>query len=142
MSEATRVHLPRPRKRLLAAFLCPIVLLTTGIATAQENIDLDTAKRIRDTASNHSQIMEMAGYFTDVTGPRLTGSPNLKRAEEYARDKLRDWGLENAHLEAWGPFGRGWSLEKFHRECAFAPVQPTHRLPQSLESWHERRGPQ
>ena len=62
---------------------------------------------------NHSQIMEMAGYLTDVTGPRLTGSPNLKRAEEYARDKLREWGLENAHLEAWGPFGRGWSLESF-----------------------------
>jgi len=113
MSEATRVHLPRPRKRALAALLCPIVLLTTGIAIAQEKIDLDTANRIRDTALNHSQIMEMVGYLTDVTGPRLTGSPNLKRAEEYARDKLRDWGLENAHLEAWGPFGRGWSLEGF-----------------------------
>ena len=93
--------------------MCPIVLLTAGIATAQEKIDLDAANRIRDTALNHSQIMEMVGYLTDVTGPRLTGSPNLKRAEEYARDKLRDWGLENAHLEAWGPFGRGWSLEGF-----------------------------
>jgi carboxypeptidase Q len=43
----------------------------------------------------------------------LTGSPNLKRAEEYARDKLHGWGVANAHLEAWGPFGRGWSLEGF-----------------------------
>jgi hypothetical protein len=43
----------------------------------------------------------------------LTGSPNLKTAEEYARDKLREWGLANAHLESWGPFGRGWSLEGF-----------------------------
>ena len=113
MSEATRAHLPLPRKRTLAAFLCPIVLLTAGIATAQEKIDLDAANRIRDTAMNHSQIMEMVGYLTDVTGPRLTGSPNLKRAEEYAREKLCEWGLENAHLEAWGPFGRGWSLEGF-----------------------------
>ena len=48
-----------------------------------------------------------------MTGPRLTGSPNLRRAEEYARDKLREWGLANAHLEAWGPFGHGWSLEGF-----------------------------
>lgn len=113
MSEAALVHLLRPRRGTLAAFLCPIVLLTAGIATAQEKIDLDAAIRIRDTALNHSQIMDMVGYLTDVTGPRLTGSPNLKRAEEYARDKLREWGLENAHLEAWGPFGRGWSLEGF-----------------------------
>jgi carboxypeptidase Q len=113
MSKATRAHLSRSCKTTLAAFLCPIVLFTAGIATAQEEIDLDAANRIRDTALNHSQVMEMVGYLTDVTGPRLTGSPNLKRAEEYARDKLREWGLENAHLEAWGPFGRGWWLEGF-----------------------------
>lgn len=45
--------------------------------------------------------------------PTLDGSPNLNRAEEYARDKLREWGLANAHLETWGPFGRSWSLERF-----------------------------
>ena len=111
MLGAALVHLLRPRRGTLAAFLCPIVLLTAGIATAQEKMDLDAANRIRDSALNHSQIMDMVGYLTDVTGPRLTGSPNLKRAEEYARDKLREWGLENAHLEAWGPFGRGWSME-------------------------------
>ena len=113
MSEATRAQFPRPRKRTLAALLCAIVLLIAGNAAAQETIDLDAAKQIRDMALHRSQIMEMVGYLADVTGPRLTGSPNLKRAEEYARDKLREWGLENAHLEAWGPFGRGWSLEGF-----------------------------
>jgi carboxypeptidase Q len=113
MSEPTRPHLLRPRKRTFFAFLCPIILLTAGVATAQEKVDLNADYRIRDTALNHSQIMETVGYLTDVTGPRLTGSSNLKRAEEYARDKLREWGLENAHLEAWGPFGRGWSLEGF-----------------------------
>jgi len=80
---------------------------------SQEKADLDAAKQFRDGALNHSQIMDMVGYLTDVTGPRLAGSPNLKRAEELARDKLREWGLGNAHLEAWGPFGRGWSLEGF-----------------------------
>jgi carboxypeptidase Q len=62
---------------------------------------------------HHSQIMDTVGYLTDVVGPRLTGSPNLKKAEQFARDKLRAWGLANAHLEPWGPFGRGWSLEGF-----------------------------
>ncbi|MGC2403984.1 MAG: peptidase M28, partial [Acidobacteriaceae bacterium] len=77
------------------------LILITGPATSQKK-DLDTAKRIQDAAFSHSQIMEMVGYLTDVTGPRLTGSPNLRRAEEYARDKLRDWGVANAHLESWG----------------------------------------
>ena len=62
---------------------------------------------------NDSQIMEMIGYLTDVSGPRLTGSPNLRAAEEYTLEKLRQWGVANAHLESWGPFGRGWSLEAF-----------------------------
>ena len=113
ISGAARAHFPRVRKRTLAGFFYPIALLTSGVAAAQEKIDSEAAVQIRDMALNHSQIMEMVGYLTDVTGPRLTGSSNLKRAEEYARDKLRQWGLENAHLEAWGPFGRGWSLEGF-----------------------------
>jgi hypothetical protein len=69
MTEATRVHLPS--RRALAAFLCPTVLFIAGIAAAQEQIDPNTVNRIRDTALNHSEIMEMVGYLTDVTGPRL-----------------------------------------------------------------------
>ena len=57
--------------------------------------------------------MATLSYLTDVIGPRLTGSPNMKRANEWTRDKLAAWGLANAHLEAWGPFGRGWSLKRF-----------------------------
>ena len=49
----------------------------------------------------------------DVIGPRLTGSPGLKRANQWTRDRLAGWGLTNAHLEAWGPFGRGWTLKRF-----------------------------
>jgi hypothetical protein len=52
-------------------------------------------------------------WLTDVHGPRLTNSPQYKRACEWAKGKLTEWGLQNASLEAWGPFGRGWSLEGF-----------------------------
>lgn len=82
-----------------------------GIQAPQEKVDLDVIGRIKEEAFNHSQIMETVGYLTDVIGPRLTGSPNLKRAEEYAANRLRAWGIMNANLEAWGPFGRGWSVE-------------------------------
>src|SRR5204863_3020501 len=73
----------------------------------------DPIYRIRDEGLNRSQVMQTLSYLSDVIGPRLTGSPNLKRANEWTRDKLTSWGLTNAHLEAWGPFGRGWSLKRF-----------------------------
>ncbi|HKW33113.1 MAG TPA: M20/M25/M40 family metallo-hydrolase [Candidatus Acidoferrum sp.] len=119
------------RNTTLSLFLCAAVLLVSGIATAQERTDLDAAKRIRDAALNHSQIMDTIGYLADVIGPRLTGSPNLKRAEEYARDKLREWGLANAHLEAWGPFGRGWSIESFTANMVSSGFSPLIAYPKA-----------
>src|SRR5689334_3709093 len=73
----------------------------------------DPIVRIRDEGLNRSQVMQTLSYLTDVIGPRLTGSPNLKRANEWTREKLTSWGLTNAHLESWGPFGRGWSVKRF-----------------------------
>jgi hypothetical protein len=73
----------------------------------------DPIERIKEEGLKKSQVMATLSYLTDVIGPRLTGSPNMKRANEWTRDKLAAWGLINAHLEAWGPFGKGWSLKKF-----------------------------
>jgi carboxypeptidase Q len=73
----------------------------------------DPIERIKEEGLKHSQVMATLSYLTDVIGPRLTGSPNMKRANEWTRDKLAAWGASNAHLEAWGPFGRGWSLKRF-----------------------------
>jgi Zn-dependent M28 family amino/carboxypeptidase len=69
--------------------------------------------RIREEGLEHSQAMETLSWLCDVIGPRLTGSPNLKRANQWTRDRMAGWGLTNAHLEAWGPFGRGWTLKRF-----------------------------
>src|SRR5438552_17062165 len=55
--------------------------------------------RIREEGFNRSEVMQTLSYLTDVIGPRLTGSPNLKRANEWTRDKLISWGAES-HLEA------------------------------------------
>jgi hypothetical protein len=70
-------------------------------------------EKIKDEGLNRSQVMATLSYLTDVIGPRLTGSPQMKRANEWTRDKLKEWGCECAHLESWGPFGRGWSLRSF-----------------------------
>ena len=73
----------------------------------------DPVAKIRDEGLNRSQVMQTLSYLSDVIGPRLTASPGMKRANEWTRDTMTRWGLQNAHLEAWGPFGRGWSLKRF-----------------------------
>jgi hypothetical protein len=65
-------------------------------------------QRIRDEGLNHSHVMEFGSALMDGIGPRLTGSPNLKKANEWTRDTLTKIGMENAHLEDWGEFGLGW----------------------------------
>src|SRR5712671_3022782 len=74
----------------------------------RENIDYDMYQSVRDEAIAHSHIMEYASGLMDGIGPRLTGSPNLKRANEWTRDQLTAMGCSNAHLEDWGEFGMGW----------------------------------
>jgi hypothetical protein len=77
--------------------------------SAQEKVDLETISKIRYEGFHNSKIMEIASGLMDQIGPRLTGSPNMKKANEWTRDKLKDFGLVNSHLEPWEPFGRGWS---------------------------------
>jgi hypothetical protein len=78
------------------------------VQPATESLDMAMYERIRDEGLNHSHVMEFASALMDGIGPRLTGSPNAKKANEWTRDTLTKIGLENAHLEDWGEFGLGW----------------------------------
>ena len=78
------------------------------VQPAAEKLDLAMYQRIRDEGLNHSHVMEFASALMDGIGPRLTGSPNLAKANAWTRDTLTKIGLENAHLEDWGEFGMGW----------------------------------
>jgi carboxypeptidase Q len=80
----------------------------TEVQPASESIDIAMYQRIRDEGLNHSHVMEFGSALMDGIGPRLTGSPNAKKANEWTRDTLTKIGLENAHLEDWGEFGLGW----------------------------------
>ncbi len=75
---------------------------------AIETLDLSMYQRIREEGLTHSHVMEYASGLMDGIGPRLTGSPNLKRANDWTRDQLTAMGCSNAHLEDWGEFGLGW----------------------------------
>jgi carboxypeptidase Q len=79
-----------------------------GLQPATENIDLTMYARIREEGFKHSHVMEFGGALADGIGPRLTGSPNMAKANAWTRDTLTKIGLENAHLEDWGDFGIGW----------------------------------
>ena len=74
----------------------------------KESLDFAMYQNIREEALAHSHIMEYASGLMDGIGPRLTGSPNLKRANEWTRDQFTAMGCSNAHLEDWGEFGMGW----------------------------------
>jgi carboxypeptidase Q len=78
------------------------------VQPAAETLDLAAYQRIREEGLNHSHVMDFAAALMDGIGPRLTGSPNLKKANEWTRDTLTKIGLENARLEDWGEFGLGW----------------------------------
>ncbi len=75
---------------------------------AVEAIDLGAYGRIREEGLAHSHIMEFASALSDDIGGRLTGSPNMEKANNWTRDELTRLGLVNAHLEDWGEFGLGW----------------------------------
>ncbi len=85
-------------------------------AFAADAVDLNVINRIKAEAFEHSKVMEHLQYLSDVYGPRLTASPEFKEAGDWALKRLQEYGLENAHFEKWGPFGRSWSLEKFALE--------------------------
>ncbi len=102
-------------KKQISALLL-LLFVFAPAARAQEPVDNQIIARIKTEGFQNSQAMETLSYLTDVYGPRLTNSPNLKAAGEWARDQMKKWGLENAGLEPWGLFGKGWSVKKYSAE--------------------------
>jgi len=102
-----------------------LALLPVSMLLAADAPDLQTINRIKNEAFRNSKVMDNAFYLTDVYGPRLTGSPNLQAAGEWAVKKMQEWGLKNTALEKWGPFGRGWNCTYFAahlKEPEYAPL--------------------
>jgi hypothetical protein len=105
--------------------LVPIMAILFALPVwAQEKVDLETISRIRYEGFRDSKIMDLATGLFDSIGQRLTGSPNMKRANEWTRDQLTGFGLANAHLEAWGPFGRGWANQYVNVRMTSPDVAP------------------
>lgn len=115
---------------LLLIFLAsPATLLAQTPAPAPD--PNDPIQRIKDEGMKRSEVMQTLSYLSDVIGPRLTASPGMKRANEWTRDQLTKWGLQNAHLEPWGPFGRGWTLKRFSAQVTEPVAIPLIAYPKA-----------
>jgi carboxypeptidase Q len=106
------------RFRRPSALRCAVALLALAVASpagllaatapASDAVNLEVMTQIRQEGFYNSKVMEIEGQLTDVIGPRLTGSPAMKRANDWTRDQFAEWGLVNSHLESFS-FGRGWT---------------------------------
>ncbi len=111
------------------AFVLALPIAPT-VVRAEEPVDLVMVSRIREEGLRRSQVMETARQISDVIGPRLTGSPQLKQANDWTRSRLEAWGLANARLEAY-PFGRGWTFSRTAVHLTKPQAMPLHALPKA-----------
>ena len=91
--------------------ILPILFSTSLLA--HEAVDLQVVHRIKQEALENSRVMDHVFHLVEVHGPRLTGSPGFQGAADWAVRRLKEWGLDNARQEPWGPFGQGWSYTRF-----------------------------
>jgi carboxypeptidase Q len=113
------------KKTLIAV---AVTLLATSSLPAADSPDLQTVSRIRQEGFRNSKVMTYAETLTDMVGGRLTGSPSMKKANEWTRDELAKMGLANAHLEPF-EFGRGWTSDYVFARMLTPDVQQLYALP-------------
>ena len=112
---------------LATAGLTPPVSLSAQVAA--ESIDLGVVARIRAEGLEHSHIEALAHHLADVIGPRLTGSPGMRAANDWTAATMRRWGLANVAVEPWGEFGRGWERVRYEGTVLEPFVQPLNAQP-------------
>jgi carboxypeptidase Q len=97
------------RTLAIAVGLSALVVSAAPPFLAQERVDSDINAKIRKEGQDNSKILRTMHYLTDVYGPRLTGSPNLRAAGEWAVKEMASWDFTNGHLEPWDFARPGWT---------------------------------
>jgi hypothetical protein len=99
------------KKIMRLGFIAILAIPTMNFA---QEVDATVMQKIRTEGLQNSKVMDIAFNLTDKSGNRLANSEGYARAANYAKETLSEWGVQNAHLEAWGEFGKGWDLEKMY----------------------------
>jgi carboxypeptidase Q len=118
-----------PIARTVATFA--IALLAVAYVRSQEPVDAAAVTILRKHGLEDSKVMDHLWWICDVHGARLTGSPGLRRAQAWAKERLTGYGLADARLERWGPFGRGWRLDRSVVEVVGDVSWPVHAYPKA-----------
>jgi len=87
-----------------------LMLMFASSVLAQEPVHFNVMQRIMEEAFENSQVMENASWLCDVFGPRNSKSSGYNAATEWAKERLKAYGLSNARLEPF-EFGVGWENE-------------------------------
>ncbi len=96
---------------LLASLLLFIIPCNTY--SQDEPVDLRMVYKIKQEGFKNSGIEDLAFWMTDFVGPRLTASNGKKKADEWASQRMKEYGLENVRIEIARPFERGgWENQK------------------------------
>jgi carboxypeptidase Q len=99
-------------RTLACLSLAIVAVVAVREVATEERIDHDVYWKIRQEATNNSKILDTLHVLTDVYGPRLTGSPNLKAAGEWAIQQMHAWGLKNGRLDPWDWGRPGWTNDR------------------------------
>ena len=126
------------KKFILACSVLVAAAASLPLGAAGEKIDYEAITKIKQQGmgAQTSQVMEISSWLTDVHGPRLTGSPNVQKAAEWAAAKMKEWGLQNVALEPWADkanqFAYGWTNDKFYMAAVSPQAFP---IPGTPTSW-------
>ncbi len=118
------------RKNAPLAVLLALAIPFAGISQ-DEKIDNTIMQKIRKEGLENSKVMDIAFNLTDKSGNRLTASPGFIRAATYAKETLAGWGLQNAAIDPWGEFGKGWELEKSYVAISAPYYKPLSAYPKA-----------
>lgn len=99
-------------KKPTIKFTTLFLLFVFSLQSVSAQFDSEINQKIRAEGKNNSQIMKTIQVLTDVYGPRLTGSPNLKAAGEWAASQMKTWGFDETRLEPWDFGNVGWVNER------------------------------
>ena len=118
-----------------------VALVASVPVFAQEPVNDAVVAQIKGEAFQRSAVMDTLSWIADVYGPRLTGSPTLRQAGEWARDQLTRWGMANAALEPNGTTSRGWSVDRFSIEMTEPQYMRITGYPRACRRRSLRRSP-
>ncbi len=110
------------------------LLMIAPLCIHAQEVDASIMQKIREEGLKKSKVMEIAFNLTDKNGARLTNSEGYARAAEYAKATLTEWGVQNARVEPWGEFGKGWDLQKMYVSMTAPYYKPLLAWP---KTWTE-----